>query len=110
MELRERLFQSAVWCDAKDDLHERVKHIAQDLRDAAAEIEGQSSNVRRLHNENYGLRCKVESLEEQLLIAKTSSSDSDSFRERDKRDAANLMAGLRMAIHTMAEALKGVQR
>ena len=110
MELRERLFQSAVWCDAKDDLHERIKHIAQDLRDAAAEIEAESSSVRRLHNENYGLRTKVEALEEQLLIARTSASDTDSFREREKKEYASVMTGMRMAIYALAEGLKGGQR
>ena len=110
MELRERLYQSAAWCDGADGIHERIKHIAQDLRDAAAEIETLTTWNASNAAETREQRRKVRQLEEQLLIARTSASDTDSFREREKKEYANVMVGVRLAIHALAEGLKGGQR
>lgn len=107
MELRERLMQSAEWCDANEHMLERIKHIAQDLRDAAAEIDAMEKSRMNFAAEVRSLRRQVETLEEQLQMAKTEAKDVGEFRERERKEAELIVIGLRMAIQSIVHGMKG---
>jgi peptidoglycan hydrolase CwlO-like protein len=112
MEIRERLLQSADWCNSHDALHERLKHIAADLRDATAEIDTLESGrveysrqIKSLEGANRTLQAEIERLKEQVQIKATAASDVELFRKEDQKRADAVILGMTMAIRVMAEGL-----
>lgn len=104
MELRERLLQSADWCDANELMLDRIKRIGADLRDAAAEIEALEDSRMGWSAHSRGL---IATLEEQLSMAKTEAKDVQSFRERENSEAQHIILGMKMAIQAMVAGMKG---
>jgi len=68
-------------------------------------------------NENYPgegkdreiarLRGEIAALKEQLEIAKTATSDTEEFRQRERKHAEAVMQGMSIAISSMVAGLKG---
>jgi hypothetical protein len=112
MEIRERLLQYADWCNSHDALHERLKHIAADLRDSVAEIDSLNENrdlwiQRDRDNTNTiaAQRKEMDRLREQVQIKETAASDLELFRKDDQKRADAVILGMTMAIRVMAEGL-----
>jgi len=133
MKIRERLLQSVGWCNSHDALHERLKHIAADLRYAVTEIEAQENDrvnqarkieslvagiealesdrvnqarqIKSLEGANRTLQAEIERLKEQFQIKETAASDLELFRKEDQKRADAVILGMSMAIRFMAEGL-----
>lgn len=62
--------------------------------------EGQDREIARLRGE-------IAALKEQLEIARTATSDTEEFRQRERKHADAVMQGMCMAIQSMMAGLKG---
>lgn len=58
-------------------------------------------------SEIFRLRSEIAALKEQLEIARTATSDTEEFRQRERKHAEAVMTGYSLAISAMVTAMKG---
>jgi hypothetical protein len=70
------------------------------------EIEVLNEQLAFVRQNNVVLGREIESLQEQLEIARTATSDTEKFRQRERKHAEAVMTGYSLAIHAMVAGMK----
>lgn len=83
------------------------KTLHDDLIDAGKELHRLQVNVRGDDIRSRQVRAEIEDLREKLEMARTEAKDVQEFRDRENKEAQNVIVGMKLAIHAMMGGLKG---